>query len=216
MTATTDFAAGPKVFCENNIVLTPNEIDHNGGLVWIGLDRLDRIAQTGKLVQGRKGNDAVDVYQIVGRPDSTDAIRAYWCPYNRNGTGSVIVGSQAQYMFTITVNGCSVGVGHQATNGTRLVMHVNDANSGSKGPGIQAQSQRITLRSAGTFGTQIVEPSMYRDDDGHGGLSGSATVFGVYEAGQWKIWALKWTCPPSAAARIYEHKGLVPQFNAVS
>lgn len=230
MTPTEKFLAGPLVFMETNIVITPTELasadlvkESDGllskiveyktgkdGVLSLALEEMPA-SYVGKTIKGVRNGVACKVYKIVKRDDNApDSFRAYWCPYKQGNVGRVVVKSDAAMLFTITLNGCSFGVGHAGSDGSRLVTHVNAYGKGGNQTG-QAQLQKIMVRSQGSFGSQLIDPTKYREQSNTGLLTGNATVFGRINpiTNDWIFHALKYDCVSDYTARTYTHKGLV-------
>ena len=113
--------------------------------------------------------------------NDTDSVRAYLLCYVRRATHSVSVGSAVNFMFTTTMNGCTLGVGPICADGTRKVTHSN------VGGDVVAQ-RKATASVHGTddslFGVKLLEPSTYRM-----GVRGmNATTFGIRVSGTWKFY----------------------------
>lgn len=133
MTATSDFAAHPLTFCKNNLLITDKELMQaeanrpvveglakvvTGGRCYVGLDPYDRVAGGNTVIRGQRVDlSAIPVFRLVARPGPEDAIPAFWCPYKDGGLGTTVLGTQARFFFTITVNGCTVGLGTNLTAG---------------------------------------------------------------------------------------------------
>ncbi|MGQ9425589.1 hypothetical protein ACXYTJ_07970 [Gilvimarinus sp. F26214L] len=236
MTPTEKFVHAPLVFLERNIIITPSEVsnpdelqsqplfgdttrsfsykDGVDGVFHLGLEKLERVRGSGRLVRGMRNGAPCPVYELVRKqPGDKDSFKAYWCPYRERNAGGVVIRNKADMMFTITLNGCSLGVGHKANNGARLITHAN--------MGANAQTQRIMIRAQGDFGKQVIEPDNYRDRQNNGRLVGNATVFGRINpiTRDWIFHALKYDCSTSFdgdnnGTRTYTHNGLVDLLEA--
>jgi hypothetical protein len=121
-------------------------------------------------------------YFLKGGDDGPGCFDAFWCQYEENKTFSVVVGPDADVMFTATMTGCSLGVGSRTESGHRLVSHANCARVGvSVNSELQDSEPEIRLVKAreaqqnaqleslqetheGDSGLQIVDPSKYRRD----------------------------------------------------
>ncbi|OUS06208.1 hypothetical protein A9Q81_03480 [Gammaproteobacteria bacterium 42_54_T18] len=84
-------------------------------------------------LQVKFSNDNAGVYDmsIESEGDNSYALvsgrglRAYWCPYNADQVHAVTLGSDADFMFTATMNGCSFGIGSPSPDGAVRVAHAN-------------------------------------------------------------------------------------------
>ncbi|HYE34303.1 hypothetical protein [Methylocaldum sp.] len=166
---------------ENNILLTSEfNGDINPGIKTFTL-------QPHRGVVGKKLGSVLPVYKLV--PANTlSSIIAYWCPYRANELHSVTVGRMARFMFTATMDGCSLGVGTDGGHGTRVISHVNSANYGSgleqalgmdKARAEQRKMQSNLLKHKhGSGQVSVISPLEYmRDVDGD--LVLKSTTFGI-------------------------------------
>jgi hypothetical protein len=215
---TAAFFMNPQAFCEANFIY-PGALGDEDGVFWVGLNPFATLSAGGSTqVKATRKGKAIPCYTLAKRPDENDAFQAYWCPYKHNGIGGVAVGRSAKFFFTVQLNGCSLGLGNEAPDGSRLVRHVNLANTGPASgdtlasiPGKQdqqAQAQRIALRQEGDFGNRIVQPGDYRTADKNKILTGEANVFGVFAGGHWVVKALKYRTVKTPGLWTFEHKGV--------
>lgn len=80
----------------------------------------------------KKDENVKHMYNIVFT-DDPNSLRVYWCGFAMNGCGSVVLGKQAEYIFTARMSGCSFGVGVRkdaSKEGSMeiCVVHSNRAN----------------------------------------------------------------------------------------
>lgn len=95
---------------------------------------------------------------------------AYFCPYQPNKILGTTISNKADYMFTATMDGCSLGIGQAAPDGSRLIYH---SNRGGK-----SDEQRLELGLVmGASLQHVFEPKDYRMEYGQGMLK--STTFGV-------------------------------------
>jgi len=100
------------------------------------------------------------IYDV--RSDGTgphDAVTAYICNYTANNVWSVLLGAAANFCFTVTLNGCTFGVGPDQGHSVRLVTHSNR--------GGQTVPQRNDIQAQhhvgpNLAGVALLEPSEYR------------------------------------------------------
>src|SRR3954454_1999905 len=78
----------------------------------------------------REGRDFCAL-EVAEEDDPEVSFEAYWCLYEEDKTLGVVVGADAKYMFTETMNGCSLGVGSKNSEGERYVAHANCASLGN-------------------------------------------------------------------------------------
>ena len=124
--------------------------------------------------------NAVPVFNLFsdgGAPH--DSLRAYICNYAARQTHSVYVGSLAQFMFTTTMNGCTLGVGPLLSDGTHRVAHSNVGGQS----GAQRQSIGTLMGRPNLSGVRLMEPQLYR----RGAANTNATTFGIRENGAWRF-----------------------------
>jgi hypothetical protein len=219
---TAAFFLNPEKFCESNFVY-PGALGDEDGVFWVGLDVFDHLPlNSATLVKCTRKGKQIPCYTLNKRPSEDDAFRTYWCPYKQNGIAGVAIGREAKFMFTVQLNGCSLGLGSETSDGSRLVRHVNMSASGPKEADAadvrpakqeqQAQHQRILIRQEGDFGSQIVQPQDYRTRGKDGLLKGEANVFGVFIDSKWVIKALKYNTVKVPGLWTFEHKGIKEVF----
>lgn len=132
MTAISDFVQNPKHFLKNNVVRVlftmpprPNSI----GMFKLERKNYDAV----KIASGANipcyslipmvGQEAL-IYSRNASSANRDYVSAYWCPYDDDTQHSIIVGANADFMFTPNMDGCSFGVGSNA-GGSHRVSHIN-------------------------------------------------------------------------------------------
>jgi hypothetical protein len=128
---------------------------------------------------------------------NSTAFTAYWCPYNNNTLGYTILGTDADYMFTATMDGCTFGIGTISETGACIVGHANAQHLQTEDgdtSGMEA-NQKMSLRS-GQFNkvnlvkkTTLFEPKHYRTFKT---LKASASTFGVRKSGKWRFYAYRY------------------------
>lgn len=107
------------------------------------------------------------------------ALDCYVCNYVANDHRSVTLGDQANFMVTTTMNGCTMGIGRAAGDGTVTVTH---ANTGGDTTGQRTQ----VFTAHGTQDVSLFEPSEYRRFAV--GRNMNIFTFGCREAGAWKFY----------------------------
>jgi hypothetical protein len=179
MAAEDEFMNDPLDFLSRNLLL-PTEFQ---GEMTAGIKCFKLRANNNKIA--KRLGVVLPVWELV--PGPPPGILSYWCPYRGNELHSVTVGTRARFMFTATMDGCSLGVGHDVGNGTRLVSHVNSSSYGAGLEGTlgmdkareeQRKMQSNLLRfTHGVGNVNIVGPLTYmKDVDGE--LALKSTTFG--------------------------------------
>src|SRR5262249_48085416 len=120
-----------------------------------------------------------------------DGFAAYICPYADNSVQFKTLGSDADYMFTGDMDGCSFGVGMPNSMGDVLVGHSNAQNQAtgsnfSPNYGPQRTAQRQDLVGGGT-GQSMLEPAAYRDNPPQG-TEFKAVTIGLRISNAWEFW----------------------------
>lgn len=141
-----------------------------------------------KLVTGftaTKAGTTVPVYTITNTDNAMTGFLAYICDYEQGSTKYVTLGSQADFMFTITMNGCTFGIGMPAGSGDVTVCHSNTSKGfgGNTPPDLQAQMQRFQVEQLLPLGGSILEPANYRTVGRE-----QCTTFGMRDNNGWQFW----------------------------
>lgn len=123
------------------------------------------------------------------------ALKAYWCPYEQNDMRHTMLGNLSRYVFTPTMDGCSLGIGSYNGNGGRRITHVNAGRSGTAlspdrpTPEARAQQSKMQanlLKGEHGLGVSIVSPNNYQNweigDDINSSIK--TTTWGVHSTGQ--------------------------------
>ena len=196
MSANGDFSRDPLGFLASNLVLMP--VTFNGDLQ-DGIKKFNLLHQP--TVIAKRLGTMIPVYFLF--PSATDTgIRAYWLPYRGDKVFGTTVGKFAKFMFTATMDGCSLGVGHDVGDGTRFVSHANAGGLGAKlepqlGMDKAREEQRrmqqslITRKHGGSGNVeQTVTPLNYMTDV-DGALVLKSTTIGIRPNGvdDWHIYA---------------------------
>lgn len=162
MTAISDFVAHPRTWLNNNILrslipfypITPTFAFKFNRHSYNGTD-----LRTGNVIPSYALMPLTQPERINARNNpagkNVDYFEAYWCPYADDAQHSVFVGRDADFMFTVNMDGCTFGVGSANNTGGRLVAHINMRS--------QAQShdkQGAVLRGQG-LNRHMVDPDTY-------------------------------------------------------
>jgi hypothetical protein len=114
--AVASLVSDPLAFMQRNFVHV-NYGSANSGLKQFTLN--DDFGRHGK---AKLPNDSlIDGYYLEEGDGGAASFQAYWCAYEESTVHSITVGSQADLMFTATMDGCSLGVGSRTDTGDRLV-----------------------------------------------------------------------------------------------
>lgn len=207
MATQADFLADPWDFLKKHIVVMGMEGYGAAGLKWFKLERYPR---TSAYAVSTIFDIHSDVFILKGHLGGPTAgyFQAYWCPYEREETKFAVVGTAANFVFTATITGCSIGLGHETANGDKLVIHSNHGSTPQHGMTV-AQTQEADIRALGGQTIhKVFGPSSYRvDSSGNGRYTG--TVVGFRGTGHWEFRTQRYEQLPQLAPQKYKLKGLV-------
>lgn len=220
MTAAQDLMNDPVGFMEDNIVIVQMTGDTTAQ-IFNGTTQLKLYSRPLNRVRGRKRNfmkTAVGVYFLhpgaanVYYPDATvdpNLITAYFCPYNQNSTHGTVINNAADLCFTTQMDGCTFAVGHRTANGSRLVMHTNQANQGDPNNAwAQSNAQDQNLRQAYTAQNRYIHgmlaPTDYRSSSK--GTLYQATTFGYRNNGNWEFYTQRYRPETMGPPQVYSLK----------
>jgi hypothetical protein len=206
------FQANPYRFMEKNLVVTgdnpkPNEVQVNGSyrLVTVSVE----IQEGAKVIKKGAETDGKVFHLEFNAP--TDPVTAYWCPYAENSDGDpVMLGNDANYMFTVTMNACSLGIGSQV-GGVVRVAHANRGDAGGTGTPEeqlramdQAQLEGLRRNDVASY---VLSPLQYvLDAKGKVDRKRKSTTFGMHRTGAaWAFFTLKYMY---LGGGRYEHLGI--------
>jgi hypothetical protein len=147
----------------------------------------------------KDGHEAGWVWYLKGSTEtsSATALKSYICDYQKNNTNYALLSDKAKFCFTITMNGCTFGIGMPNSSGDVIVSHSNRASDPN-----QAETQReITLGGHRNGQVTMLEPSMYRPV-----ARMTCTTFGLRIAGRWKFYFQSYR--PNGAT--WDYFGAVP------
>jgi hypothetical protein len=215
-----EFAANPYRFMETNLVITPDNPPAAELLAPAPVVSISVVKFTGtvELDAPKRGDVAGGVYSLVFG-DHEHAIRAYWCPYEENSKGrSIMLGNDANYMFTVTMNLCTFGIGlGVGTNADGGFVRVAHANQGSAAAGNTVEELIATQSQAQTRGLEglgvadrLISPADYVNDaQGQFARRRKATTFGMHRIGKaWAFFMLKYELKSAGAVPTYRHYGV--------
>lgn len=194
MTAIQDFIADPAGFLDANCL--QSQWDGN-----FARTRPALIFQPAAMGATRRRDGAnVPLYRVVpisgtqalgmaGGPN-VDYLYAYFCPYRPNETHGITLGTLSNFMFTTTMDGCTLGVGSPAVDGSCRVAHSNVTGVGALNYATQAGILAVSSLDV------AVDPVAYRGDPG-APIPNSVTTIGVRNraTGAWRFMYQTWTVP---------------------
>ena len=202
-----EFCAAPEAFMKKNVVLqtVPNG---TRGLVDV------------VVVEGGGGGVVENIptgrvcIMRLRREGDRYSMPAYFCPYQQNSykDQTTMLGNEALFMFTPTMDGCTLGVGSYGGPGVVQVMHANTSRAGlaaeawglDEARAQQRKLQKNLLISELGQGVQTIAPDQYMVEPS-GAFGYKSTTFGVHGlGGAWEFYVLKWM---KLSAKVYRHGG---------
>ncbi len=188
--AAAQFAADPVGWMNDNILVVAFEGGPNDTLNDTPLDLclIKRSPAAGKASKlGRLlGLFAIGTKSFVPCVANVESVsppfKAYFCPYRGGQTLGTMIGSNANFMFTTQMDGCSLGIGMPNGTGGRYIYHSN------VGGNIQQQSTNLNTVMGRQNIQTIWEPGNYRFEFGQAELC--CTTFGVRDTttGTWSFY----------------------------
>lgn len=192
MTAVADLLADPQNFMDRNILIPgiygPPRDSLNGAPIDMTLVSMPAVDGVAKQLGQSLGLYIVTVPSLVAGIVARGGVagganfKSYFCSYEPGQVFGTTVSNAADFMFTAAMDGCSLGVGMPAADGSRLVYHSNK--------GGDALKQQADLDAKlGANQAAVLAPGNYRLEQGMGHLC--STSFGVRAAatGQWSFYA---------------------------
>ena len=125
-----------------------------------------------KPVVGSRLGQPLPVYKLSEAGYNVNYFEAFWCPFQKNQANAVNLDNTADFFFTATMDGCSLGIGSTAIGCVR-VAHANAGGLGHKvgkasgiaaGKAAQRRTQQAMLLSRITGPMEIVRPATYMTD----------------------------------------------------
>jgi hypothetical protein len=210
------FLANPYRFMEKNIVITGdnpkvNEVQVNGSYRVVSVSV--KLQDGSKVL--KKGNETEGKVFNLRFNAPTDPVTAYWCPYQENSDGdAVMLGNDANYMFTVTMNACSLGIGSQ-TDGVVRVAHANYGNAGGTGTPLDQLRNMDQAQLAGLqrndVAVSVISPLSYvLNSEGQVDRKRKSTTFGMHRTNHaWAFFTLKYMYMGGGYGNgRYEHLGI--------
>jgi hypothetical protein len=152
MSAVGRFLQNPSQFLQSNILVIAwdgNEqlADRVHDLTFVSKPAADAVAR--KMGQDLGLYFVVPQQMLAAMPGVTPdgrTFRSYFCPYRQNDTLGATISRDADFMFTATMDGCSLGIGSSGADGSRLIYHSNLAGQARReGDPAQAAAQDATI-----------------------------------------------------------------------
>ena len=186
-----DFFNNPAAFLSANVVVqkSSNQPMHYAeGNLYYFVVREFPTAIVGNLAN-RKA-----CYMTIVAATTPNAVQAYYCPYAPNDGRATQLGNAADYVFTPTMDGCTVGLGSYDGAGGRRMIHQNSANSGAAlgtaeaTPESRAQQRKmqsnIVRSKLHDLNAPLIEPTQYQTWDANGPIMGEikTTTWGQHTA----------------------------------
>ncbi len=198
---TEQFCADPEGFMDGNVVLQKIANDTPAGVIGVRM-----YAGNAKIDNKPSG---MVCYTVLANRGQTPSLPAYWCPYEQNALKSAMLGDDALFAFTPTMNGCSVGLGSSTGSGAQMMSHSNAGAIGaeweSEGLGVararQSQSQHNQLRFKLGNSALILGPEDYRPN-----AVMESTTFAVHALG--RPWTLNTLTYRRTGRATYQHGGV--------
>ena len=121
MATQADFLNNPWEFLKKHIVMMGME---GYGAAGIKFFKLEPYPLAQAYATSTIFNIRSEVFVLKGHIAGPTAgfFNAYWCPYEREETKFAVIGNLADFCFTATITGCSIGLGHEAANGAKLIV----------------------------------------------------------------------------------------------
>ncbi|WNB75611.1 hypothetical protein [Methylomonas koyamae] len=128
---------------------------------------------------------AVPVYNLKQTSNAMAGFKSYICDYTPDKVHYQILDQEADYCFTVTMNGCTFGIGSQADDGTVMVTH---GNMNSSGLGEEYGEAVDSLMGSGTL---YITPHMYARKSADETRK-NLTTFGIRINGTWNFFYQKY------------------------
>jgi len=139
---------------------------------------------------------AMDTWVANCAGAAPNALPSYVCNYQPGQVRSVTLAAAANFCFTVTLNGCTFGIGPVAPGGVRVVSH---ANTGGNTLPQRAQTWAEHHVPANAQAITMLEPMLYRKI----APAMQATVFGIRVGGNWQFHFQSYDRLPGAGIRVY-------------
>ena len=183
MASQADFLADPWTFLKSHLVVMGMEGYGAGGVKWFRLRKYDKTkAYSVSTIFDIKSSVFVLEGHLAGA--TAGYFQGYWCPYEREATKFAVIGTAANYCFTATITGCSIGLGHETPAGDKLIIHSNHGSTPAIGRTV-AETQSDDITALGGHGLKTTfGPASYRlDTAGRSRFTGTVVGYRTAAAG---------------------------------
>ena len=186
--AVISFLTSPVDFCNANMIRVRGDLSAEG---FGKANKFTLVDVTGTAATCVNTSDnPCNVYSLSKAADSdTTVIHAYFCDYTGGQIRHQILSKAAAICFTITMDGCTFGIGSSTPTGCVLVTHANAtgahpdiADLGERAAANIQTQKDWTLADLGADAT-LLEPTAYRPAGEQ-----IATTFGVREGSGWDFY----------------------------
>ena len=160
----------------------------------------DRVFRAYRKRRVRK-NKTLEVLYLM-HADGSPGFPSYILDYEKGQVSYQVLDREANYCFTITMNGCTFGIGSPTPDGSVLVTHSNaHGNLEGGGEGVsQAMRQRALARAFHRPNVSLFEPDSYRKGNRN------VTTFGIRTKGAWQFYYQAYESAGGGSFRVYEAK----------
>lgn len=148
------------------------------------------------------------VYNVRQAKEDESSFRSYVCDYGRNEINYQVLGTEADFCFTITMNGCTFGIGSPTGDGSVLVSHGNMAElegTDEDPTGDQFERQLKVGQQFHGHGTTFLTPEMYRRKHAN------VTMVGMRIKGKWKFFYQRYIAVGGGTFRLLSFDELKTQ-----
>jgi hypothetical protein len=136
------------------------------------------LSKTKRVVE-KDGNITGYVYNLVnGEAGEKFGVKSFICDYKVNSFQCAVLTSKANFCFTVTMNGCTFGIGSPTPSGEILVSHCNIQKDTGTQSGNQRDKTLKVYRALNQNVDGMLETSMYRQG-GRDYATNTATTFGL-------------------------------------
>jgi hypothetical protein len=151
-----------------------------------------------------KGKE-IPIFNLKQAGDRKDGFLSYICDYEKGKFNYQVLDREADYCFTVTMNGCTFGIGTPSPDGAVIVSHGNQAGV-TDGPGVPVGDMFAKQKALGEqfHGNDVLllEPSQYRSTGKE-----NITTFGIRMNGAWNFFYQSYI---SAGSGRLQLNGLFP------
>ena len=203
------FLTDPIAFLNSNMIRVRSDLKSAGfgdanRFILVKLNPTSASCQT-------KSGKACDVYSLAeAGPKDDPVVLAYFLDYQAGKIKHQFLGKKAAVAFTITMDGCTFGVGSKTLAGGVLITHANATGvhkgvKGDEGTSLNIATQKEwTQRDLGADST-LLEPSKYRPAGAQ-----IANTFGLRDSKGWSFYYQAYRRLAKSHPTPYELIGVKP------